>query len=290
MNSRLALGTVQFGLAYGVANRAGKVGFSEAQAILREARSSGINTLDTAIAYGDSETLLGEIGSADWQIITKLPEVPDACIDVTGWVHEQIEGSLLRLGSRQLYAVLLHRPGQLLEEKGKELFSALQALKVRGYTKKIGISIYSPEDLDELLKTMDFDLVQAPLNILDQRIIKSGWSRRLRLRGVELHVRSAFLQGLLLMPPDQRPWKFARWQSLWDEWERWLTATELSPLQASLRYVLNITEVDKVVVGVDSVSQFREILAASVGQLPSLPEWPHPIDGALINPASWNQL
>ena len=137
---------------------------------------------------------------------------------------------------------------------------------------------------------MQFDLVQAPLNILDRRLVGSGWARRLREQGTEVHVRSAFLQGLLLMAADQRPEKFARWRTSWFEWTRWLGETGLTPLQACLGYALGVEEVDKVVVGVDSVKQLQEILVASHTVLPSLPNWPHPIDTDLINPGRWNQI
>ena len=290
MKSRLALGTVQFGLAYGVANNSGRVDPDEAGRILTEAAQAGINILDTAIAYGDSERTLGQIGVADWRIVTKLPEMPDTCPDVAEWVESQVKGSLDRLGIKPLYAVLLHRPAQLLEARGPQLFAALERLKVLGYTKKIGISIYDPSELDSLFSKMHFDLVQAPLNILDRRLVDSGWARRLKHIGTELHVRSTFLQGLLLMSSEKRPQKFSRWQSLWLEWDRWLSETGLSPLEACLRFARNIEEVDSVVVGVDSVEQFREIHAAANGVLPSLPAWPQTIDPVLLNPALWSKL
>jgi len=290
MNNRLALGTVQFGLEYGVANNAGRVNLDEAGKILAEAAHAGINMLDTAIAYGDSESTLGKIGVAGWRIVTKLPEMPDTCTNVAGWVEAQVRGSLDRLGVQQLHAVLLHRPAQLLEARGSQLFDALERLKILGYTKKIGISIYDASELDSLFREMHFDLVQAPLNILDRRLVTSGWAQRLKRSGTELHVRSTFLQGLLLMPADKRPQKFNRWQSLWSEWERWLNETGLSPLEACLRYAMSVEEVDNVVVGVDSAAQLHEIHAAAIGVLPGLPDWPQTIDPVLLNPALWSRL
>lgn len=290
MNNRLALGTVQFGLEYGVANNAGRVNLDEAGKILAEAAHAGINMLDTAVAYGDSEATLGKIGVADWRIVTKLPEMPDTCTDVAAWVEAQVRGSLDRLSIQQLHAVLLHRPAQLLEARGSQLFAALERLKILGYTKKIGISIYDASELDGLFREMHFDLVQAPLNILDRRLVTSGWAQRLKRSGTELHVRSAFLQGLLLMPADKRPQKFNRWQSLWSEWERWLHETGLSPVEACLRYAMSVEEVDNVVVGVDSAAQLHEIHAAAIGGLSGLPDWPQTIDPVLLNPALWSRL
>ncbi len=288
--NRLALGTVQFGLEYGIANESGCINFDEAGRILAEAADSGIDLLDTAIGYGDSERVLGQIGVADWKIISKLPALPDECPDVAGWVDAQVAGSLARLGVGSLYAVLLHRPNQLFEARGEQLHEALDRLKAHGRTEKIGISIYAPDELDRLFDGMRFDLVQAPLSILDRRLVDSGWAQRLKRLGVELHVRSVFLQGLLLMPASRRPVKFGRWQPLWSEWQRWLDETRLTPLQACLRYALSVGEVDRVVVGVDGVAQLREILAAATGPLTSLPSWPQNIDIDLLNPSRWNQL
>lgn len=137
--------------------------------------------------------------------------------------------------------MLLHCPEQLLSEQhGKPLLKALQQLKTQGITRKIGVSVYGPEELDRLMDEMPFDLVQAPLNILDRRLVESGWARRLKDQGTEVHVRSAFLQGLLLMTPDQRPEKFARWRPVWSEWSRWPGKAGLTPLQAcaSMQWVL----------------------------------------------------
>lgn len=290
MNERLALGTVQFGLDYGIANAAGRVRLEEVKSILREAAAHGVDTLDTAIAYGDSERVLGQAGLAGWNAITKLPALPEACGDVVAWVGTQIQGSLDRLGVSQLHGVLLHRPDQLLGPRGPALREALQDLKARGLARGIGVSIYEPDELVRLAGVMRPDLVQAPLNLLDRRLVASGWARRLREQGTELHARSAFLQGLLLMAPDQRPAKFARWPRIWVEWSRWLAETGLTPLQACLAYVMGVEGVDKVVVGVDSLQQLRQILKASDARLPGLPTWPQAVDADLINPARWSQL
>lgn len=287
---KLALGTAQFGLNYGIANHGGQVSQAEAGRILALAAARGIDMLDTAIAYGDSEQALGQLGVADWQIVTKLPSLPDDCKDVAAWVEMQISGSLARLGVARLHGVLLHRPDQLFGPHGAQLLFALKNLKEQGMTRKIGVSVYAPDELERLFNAMDFDLVQAPLNILDRRLMDSGWAQRLKGLGVELHVRSVFLQGLLLMPSNMRPAKFSRWAALWSAWERWLAETGLTPLQACLNFALALPEVDKVVIGVDSADHLREILAASDRLLPGMPEWPGALDPDLLHPARWSQL
>jgi hypothetical protein len=287
---RLALGTVQFGTSYGVANAGGQVHVDEVRRILGYARDNGIDMLDTAIAYGDSESRLGSIGVASWRVVSKLPALPAECADVEDWVRASVRGSLSRLGVSRLYALLLHRPEQLLAAGGEALYRALQALKSEGLVGRVGISIYEPAELDAIVAKFPVDIVQAPFNILDRRLVESGWLARLKGEGAELHVRSVFLQGLLLMSADQRPRKFERWQSLWDGWHTWLEQAELTPLQACMRYVMGFSEIDAAVVGVDSLTQLVQIVQSGDGELPAVPANLGCADADLLNPARWNAL
>jgi aryl-alcohol dehydrogenase-like predicted oxidoreductase len=284
---KLALGTVQFGLEYGIANRTGRVTLEEARAIVQHARSSGIDTLDTAMAYGDSECRLGEIGVTDWRIVSKLPAVPDTCHDVGEWVVSSVHESLRRLRVSRLYGLLLHRPAQLLEPLGSDLYRALQAIKGDGLVEKIGVSIYDPAELDTLCPAYSLDLVQSPFNLLDRRLKTSGWLARLAADGVELHVRSVFLQGLLLMAPAARPPAFRRWAPLWAAYDRWLAETGLSPVEACLRDALSVPEISRVIVGVDSLSQLSANLESAAGPPPAIPDPLQTNDVDLLNPARW---
>lgn len=286
---KLALGTVQFGLAYGVANQGGVVALPEAAAILEQARALGIDTLDTAVAYGESEAVLGRLGTEGFVVVSKLPGLPPDCADPSAWVQKQLQASLARLGTAHLSGLLLHRPADLLGPQGEDLYRALLATRSSGLTAKIGISIYDPAELDALCSRYDLDLVQAPFNILDTRIVDSGWADRLQQRGTELHLRSAFLQGLLLMPAEKRLQRFDRFAPVWECWYTWLRANALTPLQACLRAALACTQATKVVVGVDSQAHLLEIAAAAHGTLPAMPAWP-PFDPALVNPSAWNSL
>ena len=286
--SRIVLGTAQFGLPYGVANTQGQITSEEGRNILTLAREAGIRTLDTAIAYGDSEAAIGELASADWQVITKLPALPDNSLAAPGeWVEAQLAASCARLKRNTLHGVLLHRPAQLLAPAGDALYRALIDARARGQVEKIGISIYGPEELDALPPAMSFDIVQSPLNVLDRRMFDSGWAGRLRQEGCELHVRSIFLQGLLLMQQDARPARFDPWLPVWQAWHRWLDENRLSALQACVRYALQVPDVTKLVVGVDSAAHLAQILAAADGELPPLPEALSKVAPTLLNPALW---
>lgn len=288
--NRLALGTVQFGLPYGIANRAGQVARTEAKAMLELATKHDMDTIDTAIAYGESEKCLGEIGTKGFKVVTKLPSVPDDCANISVWINEQVCASLARLGVPTVYGVLLHRSEQLLSAKGAEVYRALQLLKDNSQIQKLGVSIYSPSELDALIPHYHLDLVQAPFNLVDQRLHRTGWLQRLKDIGVEVHTRSVFLQGLLLMAKSDMPVQFSPWSALWHRWQHWLSDHDTSSVQACLAFPMSFPEIDRVVVGADSVSQLEQILSDTKSicsdELPDL----YCEDENLINPAKWPAL
>ena len=288
MHDRIALGTAQFGLPYGISNTDGQTSRAECKSILEYASAQGIHMLDTAIAYGASERTLGSIGMDDWQVITKLPELPDSVADVGRWVEGQLMGALDRLRIQAVHGLLLHRPDQLASPHGQALYAALTEQQGRGRVAKIGISIYSPDELDRIPTTMRFDIVQAPFNILDRRMVFSGWADRLARQGTEFHARSIFLQGLLLMSSRTRPRQFERWQTLWNTWEAWLHARQLSPLEACLNYALNTAQISKLIIGVNSLPQLREILDSVRTDVPEPPTDLITHDTTLLNPGLWN--
>lgn len=286
---RLALGTAQFGMRYGIANRQGQVTRSETAAMLHLAAANRIDTIDTAITYGESETCLGEAGIQGFKVVTKLPAVPEGCKDISSWISQEVRESLFRLRIGHLYGLLLHCPGQLLGKAGQALYDALSDLKSRGVVEKIGVSIYAPDELESFWDSYTFDLVQTPCNVLDRRIVDSGWLVRLYGQGVEIHVRSIFLQGLLLMPAAQRPTFVFRWRNIFDVWDRWLAEQQLTPVQVCLRHALSLSEVAKVVVGVDSQAHLEEIIFCAEGALPPLPSGLCVSDFDLLNPSRWER-
>lgn len=288
MSSRLALGTVQFGLPYGIANKSGQVPHDQVRTILRQALRSGLDTLDTAIGYGASEQRLGEAGVSQWNVISKLPKLPQQCPDVVEWAHSQVEGALARLRVSQLYGLLMHSSADLLGPRGAEVRAALQSVRASGKALKVGVSVYGPEELDALASGDPFDLIQAPFNLVDRRIASSGWLDRLCAWGTEVHVRSVFLQGLLLMNTSERPHRFARWTDLWNAFDRWIESQQVTRLEACLGFALAHRQISRIVVGVDSVQQLHEILV-SVNQQPLTP--PNDLsneDSDLINPSRWS--
>jgi aryl-alcohol dehydrogenase-like predicted oxidoreductase len=289
--TKLALGTAQFGCNYGIANVSGQVKVSEAKRILELAGKAEIDLLDTAIAYGDSEAILGKAGVAQFDVVSKLPGLPQKIGDLGSWVEKQVRASLARLGVGSLHGLLLHRTEDLLGDSGKSLIDALVRVQSSKLVRKLGVSIYDPSELDKIMHLMRIDLVQAPLNLIDRRLETSGWLSTLQQKNVEVHTRSAFLQGLLLMSHKQIPDKFRAWQPLWDNWAAKLKENNASALEACLAYPLSLAEVDRVVVGIDNLDQLKAIISASKVRMPQ-----HDFlfmtsqDKELINPSSWIAL
>ena len=285
--SRLMLGTVQFGLNYGIAATGERMSFEVAFSILNYATESGVSTLDTAMSYGDSETRLGEMNVEQWRVVSKLPNLPDDCENVTNWVESSVHRSLERLGILSMDGLLLHRPQDLLSPHGEELYSAIECLRKQELVNKIGISIYNPSELDSLIRGFKIDIVQAPFNIVDRRLQSSGWLKQLKNEGIEVHARSVFLQGLLLLSSTKQIQKFGRWEALWKSLEQWLIESNLTPLQACLGFVLANRHIDKVLVGVDTVKQLKEIISIAEPLQLDVPELFSSDDIDLVNPSRW---
>ncbi len=258
----LVLGTAQFGLSYGVANDGGQPDKGIVREILDLAYDSGLRTLDTATAYGSSESVLGNIGMDKWSIITKFPSLfgtKDS--EITQRVREAVLRSLDKLGKEKLAAVLAHDWRDLAGSRGQRVSEALELLKVQGLIDKIGVSIYESVEFGSVGLTSR-EIVQAPLNVLDQRILDSGMATSLREEGGELHVRSVFLQGLLLMPPGKRPRRFNRWTSVLDSFDNRVRESGLDAAAFCIGFAARQANVTKCVVGVDSPTHLSKLVTS----------------------------
>ncbi len=288
--NKLALGTAQFGSQYGIANKS-KIKYTEVKEILRFAKKSNIDLIDTAIAYGNSEKFIGDVGIKDFKFVSKLPELPKNCENINFWVEQSVESSLKHLGISSLYGLLVHRSENLLGDSGKKLINALKMIKLNGLVKKIGMSIYDPSECEEVMKLTRIDIVQAPLNIVDRRLVISGWLSKLYSEEIEIHTRSVFLQGLLLMPHNKIPKNFNKWSKVLDKWSSELKNNNLSATEECLLYPMSFPEIDRVIVGVDNVNQLNEIIKKSKSYQSKF-DWSFMIsnDQMLINPSNWHKL
>jgi len=294
--ARLGLGTAQFGMPYGISRGgAGAVPPGEVRAVLERAAALGVAVLDTAPAYGASERLLGELAGdlPDLRVVTKT-EVREGvgCADRGAQgVVEGLERSLERLRRPSVYGLLVHRPQDLLGPHGPACHEGLVAARERGLVRRIGVSVQSPEQLAALLGRFPLDLVQAPLNVLDQRLLREGWPERLRARGIELHVRSPFLQGLLLMDEQELPPALRPLAPALARFRRRARARGRTPLAAALGFALSRPGVDVVLCGVHGVGHLEEIAAAARAAWAGGPtQWCDELavdDPAWVDPSRW---
>ena len=290
--SKIALGTVQFGIDYGINSENGQIRPEEVRGILNYAYSQNIDLLDTAPAYGNSEKVLGAANVQNFKVVTKTRHFDNAEIsnDDIDLLKKDFSCSLVDLRQESFYGVLVHDASDLLKPGSKKLFDQLESLKQAEKIKKIGVSIYDNKQLQSILENFDIDIVQLPFNILDKRLIDSGMLVKLQNRGIEVHARSVFLQGLLLMSNQDRPRKFHRWNALWKTWHEWLNDNQITALEAAIRHAVSMPEISKVLVGVDTKDQLKEIIIASDGILPNIPAELYTNDVNLLNPSNWGRL
>ena len=284
---KLALGTVQFGLPYGISNGAGQVLHAVAKDILSTAWAAGVDLLDTAAAYGEAEQILGEIMVAPWRIITKIPPLPKDTEDPRAWARSTLKASLARLRCERLDSVLLHRGEDLTEPGGLALWHGLRDLKEAGLCARIGVSIYRPKLLDSLPADCVPDLVQAPFNAFDQTLEQGGWAQRLAERGTAFHLRSVFLQGALLMPPQTRAAAFPDQTASFQLWDRYLEETGQTALAASLAIALSRPWAERIIVGVTTLDELNSILVAASAPYQEPPAALANDDPSLIDPRTW---
>jgi len=287
MAPQLCLGTVQFGLPYGVTNDSGQVRELEVRSILSLAAQAGIQLLDTAQVYGSSETVLGRCWplAAPRRLISKLLPMTEP----KTW-ELSFQVSLRRLATSSLDAFLLHRSADLTGSNGDLLLTWLESLRSRGLVKRIGVSIYDASELDAL--PLDrLQLVQLPLSLYDQRFLKDGTIDDLCRAGLEIHARSTFLQGLLLQDPERWPrFLSSPFQDHHRKLKNYLRKYQLTLLDAAIGFSRSCEALEAVLVGVLSVEEMREVLQAWQKPFPaefgSLFEWAWE-NAADLDPRFW---
>lgn len=274
---KLVLGTVQFGLQYGV-NSAGRPSQEAVKSILNEAAKGGITTLDTSSAYGNSEEVLGDsiATPGQFKIVSKYPKGVIS-------VGEMFNSSMKRLKVDHLYGYLLHHFE--VYKNNPKVWDEFIALKESGKVQKIGFSLYTPEELEYILKNgSPFDLIQVPFNIFDKKFLPL--MKELHEKGVEIHVRSTFLQGLFFKDRNALPEKLQPMKKYLLQLDEFSKKSGLSISEIALNYNLQNPYIDGVLIGVDNVEQLQM-------NLNSVKDTPIDIEievkeQELLNPVNWN--
>lgn len=284
--NRIVLGGAQLGLPYGILNGGETLSREEVARILDTAVDRGIDSIDTAIAYGQSESVIGETSQNRFNIISKLPPLPVDISNVSEWVHSQVQGSLSRLRCTSLDALLLHRPQDLIGTQGSELYAAIESLMAKRMIRRFGVSIYSPDDLEGIIGTFDIHVVQAPLNVFDRRIL--GVTNHLSALNIEVHVRSVFLQGVLIASPQDRPHSFQSWSEHFAIFDKWVRSTGMSAIACCMGFALQQPGVAKLVIGTTSAKSLDEIMNSIPNSVLEVPAHLQSSVEQLIDPRFWN--
>lgn len=289
---RLGLGTAQFGANYGISNIDGHPSEAEVAEILARAMELGIEYIDTAANYPNAEKLLGRYLPSQHRlrIVTKLPVTEDDVITAqhAETVLATIAASLDRLRLPRIYGVLVHNARDLIKPGWQYLIDALCEARARGWTSTVGASVYDASDLTVVESCFAPEIVQLPFNALDRRLAQSGWLGRLHGSGVEVHARSVFLQGLLLMKPALLPGFFSPIREVLAQLHARWAAAKRTPLAGCLDCALNNPNIDVTVVGINRLRELEEI-AATICDLDDADAlWPSvAVDPRYLDPRRW---
>ncbi len=298
--SKLVLGTVQLGMPYGVNNATGQPSIDEAFSILDMAFDAGIDTFDTAYAYGNSEEVIGKWlvnrGKRGVRVITKF--MPTALAEnqqasPADIIEGQLHTSLKRLGVESVEGYLLPTP-QYLYSAG--VIEGLRHVKARGLTRNIGVSIYDEEDALKVVD-MGIDYIQISYNALDQRLDKTDFFQRAERRGVTVFARGPFLQGLLLMDPEQIPQHLLYTKEYVVRFRAIAQSHALTPHQAALMFVYRQPGIARIVFGVEKLTQLEEGLesvkmaekSSDDNLVAEIRNAFKNIDRSVVNPTLWNK-
>lgn len=272
-SNKIGLGTVQFGLDYGVSNKQGQTHINEVGKILETARLKGVDLIDTASGYGNAENVLGQFDLSMFKVITKFMPIQELKLETL------LKQSLDKLNIEKLYAYLAHRPLSLLKD---DSWKELRDLKEIGFVEKIGYSLNDPFELEKLLELGYYpDIIQVPFNYFDRRFEEQ--IKKLKNIGCEIHTRSAFLQGLFFMQTKNMSSFFNPVKSIIYELQ---DSYKESLSKVLLNYCLLQEGIDKVVIGVNDSNQLLENLNVK-RSTEILPELMIKVPDNILNPSKW---
>ncbi len=292
MADKIILGTVQFGLDYGIHNSSGKPSFDTVSDILHKAHQSGIRLLDSAEAYGNAHEIIGTFhqkNSIRFKIVSKYAHGRN---DLPKDLKERVFHNLKVLGVESLYAYMFHSFSDY-KTHFKSYAGQIEALKAEGYIEKFGVSVYTNQEMLELIDNTNVDLIQLPFNLLDNTQQRGALIAKAKQKGIEIHTRSAFLQGLFFKDPDTLDPKFVSLRSSLMLIHSISKREKISVSDLALNYCLTQSDVDQVLIGVDNVQQLDENLRSTKVQLPA--NVLHEIDEIvlkevnMLNPSNWNR-
>ena len=252
--SRLVIGSANFSQKYGTSKT--RINYKEKNKIINLAKKNKIYKIDSAQSYIKNKNTFKNLDNK-FKFFTKI--IPDNQWTSFEFCQKQLDDHFKIFSNHKVETLLFHDTKILFSKNAKKIFKNLEILKKKKYFQKIGVSIYEVNCLDKFINDYNFDVVQCPYNILDERILKSGWYEKLKLLGVEIHVRSIFLQGLLVDKLYYKNEYFKKWQKHFSEWFNILEINNISPIDYTLSNLIKY-DFDKIIVGINNSKNLKEII------------------------------
>ncbi|WP_440917951.1 aldo/keto reductase [Candidatus Pelagibacter sp.] len=291
----ISIGCAQLGSLYGIANKTGKLRQTEFVKILKELDCKK-SVIDTSINYGSSEIVIGKSLKKirkikKFKIITKLPKLSNINTkDIKYKIFSNVKKSLKRMSINNLYGILIHDINDIKSNKKKIIYESLQNLKKDGYVKKIGFSAYDIKDVKKIINSFEFDILQFPFNIFDQRLLNKKLLKNLKDKKIEIHIRSIFLQGLLLMNKKEIPDNFLKKYNQIIKWYKFLDKNKISNLRASIEFIKKFNFYSNIIIGFDNYLHFKEVKKIFKKKKIKLNFQKFRDNSSLIHPQKWKTI
>lgn len=259
---KLIFGTAQLDRNYGINKENNFMTKNNLSKILKILKKNKINFIDTAPAYKSAETKLGKNKLNRFNLITKIPSLKKIKKKhIKKFITKQINTSLKDLKIKKFYAIILHDCGDLINNPHKEIiYKELKELKNNGIALKIGFSSYDTNDIRIILKDYKIDMIQSPCNVFDQKILDKKMLLLLKKKKIEVHLRSIFLQGLLLTDIKKITFNKPNWKKYFLKWNFFLKKNKIEKLEACINFALNIKGNFKILIGFNNIKELKEII------------------------------
>ena len=247
-----------------------------------------IKFIDTSYNYAQSQKLIGQLNNK-FEICTKLSLTNRSQRKLGKFINTKLTFCLKDLNKNKLNTLFIHNFDKIFSNKKfiKKIYLVLNELKKKKLIKKIGISSYYPEELHIYHRFFKFDVVQAPFNIFDQRLLYSKFFKQKKFRQIQIQVRSIFLQGLLLMDKKNLPKYFFKWKSHFNYYYNYLNRNKISAIKASLRFIKQFSRVNFIVIGVQNSLELKQILTEYKKLKKVKNKFRFINDEKLLNPGLW---
>ena len=284
--NKIIIGAANFGSDYGFVKDPINIDLKKARKIIKICNSYGISKIDTAMAYHNSEKIIGNLNE-DLKVTTKLSYIPGNKKNIVSEINLRLKNSLKNLKSKNIHSLLMHDSEQLISKNGKIIYETLLNLKSKGLIDKIGVSVYDEDLLQKILSLYNIDVVQFPCNYLNRTFLNKALISKLK-KNIEIQARSIFLMGSLLNNNIKENQYLKKWHKIFEDINKWHRNNKISKIESCLSFVASKEYIDGSVIGIDNVTQIKEIVQINKLKIPKF-FFPAIKDKNLIDPRFWKK-